>query len=228
MNTKSSMIPVRNLALAAIIILSASCLDYTVKTSVNKDGSIFRQYSVRGDSAEIFDGSLTIPSGDPWLIEHRYEPKDEDTSSEKSQYVYQASRTFINVKELNDWLSSDTALEKVNVRVDLHKKFRWFYTYYEYSEVFPMSFPFNKIPVDSFLTELEQSILRDDGRAVYSPSSGTMIWKKDTAAYQYSPSDSAVMKKIAQTCEEKMVHWMAASFVLFLFRPYSSILIQTH
>jgi hypothetical protein len=115
--------------------------------------------------------------------------------------------------ELSDWLSADTSLEKVTVRVDLHKKFRWFYTYYEYSEVYPMSFPFNKIPVDSFLTELEQSIVRDDGKAVYSPVSGAMIWKKDTAAYQYSPADSAVMKRIAQTCEEKMIRWMTASCV---------------
>ena len=36
--------------------------------------------------------------------------------------------------------------------VSLKKKFRWFYTYYEYSEVYPMTFPFQKIPVDSFLT----------------------------------------------------------------------------
>jgi len=196
------------------MLLLNSCLDYTVKTTVNKDGSIFRQYSVRGDSADVFDGSLRIPAGEPWHIEHFYDPKDkEDTSSEKSQYVYQASRTFRNAREMNDWLRADTLAETVNVKVDLQKKFRWFYTYYEYREVYPMSFPFRSIPVDSFLTPLEQSVVMDNGKTVYSPDSGKMIWKKDTTTYLYSRDDSTKMKTISEACQVKMFRWMTASFV---------------
>jgi len=169
---------------------------------------------VRGDSTDIFNGSLMIPSGDLWQISHVYEHKDkEDTSSEKSQYVYKASRKFSNVRELSDWLKSDTSSETVKVRVDLRKRFQWFYTYYAYKEVFPMSFPFKKIPVDSFLTELEQSIVKEDDKVVYSPADQKMIWKKDTATYRYSPEDSVEMKRITEKCEEKMLRWMTASFI---------------
>jgi hypothetical protein len=213
----------RSLAIMAVMLLSTSCLDYTVKTSVNKDGSIFRQYSVRGDSTDVFDGSLKIPAGDPWHIEHFYDNKDkEDTTSEKSQYVYQASRTFRNAGELNDWLRDDTLAETVNVKVDLKKKFRWFYSYYEYREVFPMSFPFRSIPVDSFLTPLEQSFIIDNGKTVYSPDSGKIIWKRDTTTYLYSRDDSTKMKTISDACEVKMLRWMSASFVETFLRLLES------
>src|SRR5665647_1338836 len=88
----------RNLAIIVLLLLAGSCLDYTVTTRVNRDGSIFRQYRVRGDSAKIFDGSLMIPSGPEWKTSHRLEPKDKnDSLSEKSQYVYEASRTFASI-----------------------------------------------------------------------------------------------------------------------------------
>lgn len=204
----------RYLAFIMILILSGSCLDYTVKTKVNKDGSIYREYLVRGDSADVFQGSLRIPSGDPWQISHFYDHKEKnDSTSEESQYVYKASRTFKNQHELNAWMASDTSRTTEKVRVSLKKSFRWFYTYYDYTETYPMSFPFQRIPVDSFLTELEQAVIRDDPRIVYSPAERKMIWKKDTVEFQYNPKDSLEMKKIFEQCEEKVFRWMTASFV---------------
>jgi hypothetical protein len=141
MKRKLASIQLRNMFLIAVMILSGSCLDYTVRTTVNKDGSIFRQYSVRGDSTDVFDGSLKIPAGDPWHIEHLYEHKEkEDTNSEKSQYVYRASRTFRNVGELNDWLSADTAAETVDVRADLKRRFKWFILIMNTRKYFPCHF----------------------------------------------------------------------------------------
>ena len=214
MKRKTYFAGIRNLVLSVLMLLTGSCLDYTVETKVNTDGSIFRQYWVRGDSTAVFGGSLRIPAGDPWHINHVYDNKEkDDTASEKSQYVYQASRTFKDVKELNDWMNSDTSAETVKVKVDLQKKFRWFYTHYEYREVFPMSFPFKRLPVDSFLTEMEQSIATYDDKVVYSPTERKMILKKDTLTYRYTPADSAAMKQISEKCQEKMLRWATASFV---------------
>ncbi|MBN1789370.1 MAG: hypothetical protein JW830_02660 [Bacteroidales bacterium] len=204
----------RFLAFSMLLILAGSCLDYTVKTRVNKDGSIYREYLVRGDSADVFQGSLRIPSGNPWQISHLYDHKDKDDStSDESQYVYKASRTFKNQRELNQWMDSDTSRTTEKIRVSLKKSFRWFYTYYDYRETFPMSFPFQKIPVDSFLTELEQAVIKEDPRVAYSPAKRKMIWKKDTVEFQYNPKDSLEMKKIIEQCEEKTFRWMTASYV---------------
>ncbi len=70
----------RNFAILMLLIFTGSCLDYTVTTTVNRDGSIFRQYRVRGDSAEIFNGSLMIPSGPEWKISRNWEPKNRNDS----------------------------------------------------------------------------------------------------------------------------------------------------
>jgi hypothetical protein len=204
----------RNLAILLVILLTGSCLDYTVTTTVNRDGSVMRKYKVRGDSADIFKGSLMIPSGPEWKINHRMEPKDKnDSLSEKSQYVYEASRTFASIDELNDWLESDTSMGTIKPIVSLKRKFRWFYTYYEYSEVYPMVFPFQKIPVDSFLTDIEQSAIMDDDRTAYSPDSKKLIWKMKGAEYRYTPADSTEMKKISENCEQKFMKWMNASII---------------
>ncbi len=204
----------RYLAFSMLLILAGSCLDYTVKTKVNKDGSIYREYLVRGDSADVFKGSLRIPSDNLWRVSHIYDHKDKnDSASEKSQYVYKASRTFKNLHELNDWLASDTSRKTEKAQVSLKRSFRWFYTYYDYRETFPMSFPFQRIPVDSFLTDLEQAMVIYDTKVAYSPAERKMIWKKDTVDFHYSPEDSLEMKRISEQVNEKMLRWMTSSFV---------------
>jgi hypothetical protein len=204
----------RNIAILAVLLLAGSCLDYTVSTTVNRDGSVIRKYVVRGDSADIFKGSLMIPSGLEWKISHRLEPKDKkDSLSEKSQYVYEASRTFSSIYELQNWLDTDTSTGTIKPFVSLKRKYRWFYTYYEYSEVYPMVFPFQKIPVDSFLTEMEQSVVMDDDRTAYSSDSNKMIWKVKGMEYKYTPADSIEMNKIEENCGQKLMRWMNASII---------------
>jgi hypothetical protein len=201
-------------AIMVLLLLAGSCLDYTVTTRVNRDGSIFRQYRVRGDSADIFKGSLMIPSGPEWKISHRLEPKDKnDSLSEKSQYVYEASRTFSSIDELQNWLDTDTSMGTIKPIVSLKKKFRWFYTYYEFSEVYPMMFPFQKIPVDSFLTGMEQSVIMDDDRTAYSSDSNKLIWRVKGMEYKYTPADSLEMNKIEERCGQKLMRWMNASII---------------
>jgi hypothetical protein len=204
----------RNISVLIAVLFSGSCLDYTVTTSVNRDGSIYRMYEVRGDSVSVFGGSLLVPSGPDWNISHEYTYKErDDTLSEKSQYMYKASRTFSDVHELNHWIESDTSWQTIKPKVSLVRRFRWFYTYFDYKEKYPMSFPFKNLPVDSFLTEKEQSIIMDDDRVVYSPKDKELVWKKNAASFTYSHSDSLEMKRISDYCQKRLDQWMGASMV---------------
>ena len=161
----------------------------------------------------MFKGSLLIPSGNLWKITRGYERKDKQKDTPEKQYYYKASRKFKNVKEFNDWLSSDTASGTIKIKVKLEKRFRWFYTYYEYSETYPMTFPFKNVPVDSFLTETEQSVIMEDGRAVYAPIEKKWILKKDTLKFQYDHTDSMEIRKMYESCELKMELWMTTAIV---------------
>lgn len=214
MKNHSSQRVFRNFAILILLLFMGSCLDYTVTTKVNRDGSIFRQYRVRGDSTEIFKGSLMIPSGSEWKISHSWGPKDEkDTLSGETKYVYLASHTFRNIDELNSWLATDTSFGSVKPDVTLKKQFRWFYTYYSYSEIYPMLFPFQKIPVDSFLTDLEQSVILDDDRTAYSPEEKKLIWKVKDTVYQYNKADSVEMNKLTEHCQVQFTKWMLTSII---------------
>jgi hypothetical protein len=203
----------RNIAVIAIMFLAGSCLEYTVNTTVNKDGSITREYIVTGDSSHIFDGSLMIPSGSQWHITGLFEDDNKQKDASDKQYTYTASRKFNNVAAFREWLASDTASNTIKIKVDLKRRFRWFYTYYEYTETYPMTFAFKKVPVDNLLTEIEQSVLMEDGRTVFSPIEKRMIWKRDTLSFKYNHADSVEMKRIHDYCDGKRDYWMAASIV---------------
>jgi hypothetical protein len=60
------------------------------------------------------------------------------------------------------------------------------------------------------MTDMEQSVAIDDGRAVYSPQAKTMVWKED-GIFALTSADSVSMKAISETCDEKMQRWMVAS-----------------
>ena len=214
MKTKSAYTSLRILSLMIVILVAGSCLDYTVNTIVNKDGSIIREYVVRGDSADIFKGSLRVPFGESWKFSHSYVNKDkEDSTSEKSQYAYKASRKFNNTGELSRWMADDTSANTVKPRVSVHKKFRWFYTYYSYSEVYPMSFPFQKVPAEGFLTNEEFMVITKEEHMVYAPLERKMVWKNDTTDYLYTAADSVEMKKISDKADVRFQEWMVAGVV---------------
>jgi hypothetical protein len=214
MKTKNSYSSVRTLSLITLLLVTGSCLDYTVKTTVNRDGSIIREFLVRGDSTDIFNGSLRVPSGDLWKISHHFVHKDkDDTASEKSQYEYRASRRFDSREELSRWMDGDTSSRTVKPRVTLEKNFRWFYTYFNFSEVYPMSFPFQKVPADSFLTEEELSVIIKDEHMVYSPVERKMVWKDEAVSFAYTAADSAEMKRISEKIDLRFQEWMVAALL---------------
>jgi len=214
MKAKSTYTSLRILFLVLVIFITGSCLDYTVNTIVSKDGSVIREYVVRGDSADIFKGSLRIPFGEWWKISHIYVNKEkEDSTSEKSQYAYKASRKFESIEEFSRWMADDTSANTVKPRVSVLKKFRWFYTYFYYSEVYPMSFPFQKVPADSFLTKEELLIITKEEHMVYAPLERKMVWKSDTTDYLYTAADSVEMKKITDKADERFQEWMIAGIV---------------
>ena len=204
---------IRSTAVIAVMFLVGSCLEYTVNTTINKDGSIIRVLTVRGDSSDIFKGSLMVPTGDSWSIKGAFEDENKEKKASDKQFVYTASRKFNSVAAFRDWLASDTASNTIKIEVNLKKRFRWFYTYFAYTEMYPMTFPFKKAPVDSFLTEIEQSVLMEDGHAAYSPVEEKWILKKDTLNFQYNHTDSAEIKRMSDYCGEKLELWMAAAII---------------
>ncbi len=133
------------LLLVIIIFALFSCRDYNVKTIVNEDGSIEKIIKIESrDEIKNLNG-LFFNIDSTWTIKHE---KDSVTSS----YTTIARRKFDSVSELIDKYGSPYG---VVIEVNLTRRFRWFYTYYEYEEIIEKTNPFNAIKVEEYLTAEE-------------------------------------------------------------------------
>lgn len=137
-----------------LALFFSGCKEYTTKTKINTDGSCERIVIVEGDTAGIAYLPFQIPVDNSWKIETKKSDRD------SSKFVYTAAKIFDNVNELNNVYKDSN---KIGVEVNFEKKFRWFYTYYEYKETYSAYFPYKMIPLKEYLTEQEyESYLNDD------------------------------------------------------------------
>ncbi len=140
--------------IAVLLIISAGCKEYTTKTKINPDGSCERVVIVEGDTSGITSLPFPVPVDKSWKIEKRKSEKD------SSKVVYSAEKSFTDVNSLNAEYSNQ---DKIGVKINFEKKFRWFYTYYEYEETYKSYFPYRMIPLKKYLsTEEYQKFIDGD------------------------------------------------------------------
>lgn len=138
----------------SMILNFSGCREYKTSTKINSDGSCVRTVMVKDNTVEPDSIVFPVPVDKSWKIE-RTKAKDDST-----QTVYTATKDFGNVNDINNEYKNK---EKIGLHVNLDKKFRWFYTYYDYEEVYQSYFPFKKIPIRNFLTPQEYELyLKDD------------------------------------------------------------------
>jgi len=85
---------------------------------------------------------------------------DNNKSKEKENTFLAILRLdYTSVNELNEKFKLKQSHEwsKMDVKHSLDKKFRWFYTYYDYCETYPQLKTDLKIPLDKYLTKEEAS-----------------------------------------------------------------------
>ncbi|MDP2037572.1 MAG: hypothetical protein Q8L04_09340 [Ignavibacteria bacterium] len=132
--------------IAVLLLISAGCKEYTTKTKINSDGSCERIVIVEGDTSNIAGLPFPIPIDKSWKIEKKKSEKD------STKVAYSAEKRFTDVNDLNAEYKDQS---KIGVKINFEKKFRWFYTYYEYEETYKSYFPFKLIPLKEYLTKEE-------------------------------------------------------------------------
>lgn len=141
MNTKTTF-PI--IAIITIFLFTGYSCNHEQRTTtkINSDGSCERTIFVKSDSDT--SSSFPVPTDKSW--DSRIE---KDSSKEK---VYSANKRFDDVNQMNN---EYRRASKVSVDIKFEKKFRWFYTYFNYQETYKSYFPFKNIALDSFLTKEE-------------------------------------------------------------------------
>ena len=121
-------------------MLTSACNDYTISTKVNEDGSIER--IIRIDS---YSGSGK-PESLPFYIDSTWKSRIEKLTKDTTQKTLFYSKTFSSVDELNKELKKGSKIKSV---AKFEKKFRWFYTYFYYTETYKKTNPFKTIPLET-------------------------------------------------------------------------------
>ncbi|GAB3424142.1 hypothetical protein [Niabella aquatica] len=156
---------------AAIIFSSCEPTDMT--TIVHENGSGTRIFSSKADSAFIagdtshnpFPVALTSGWKVTWKYENRqglndwpgknFRPQKNDTAA---IFAF-ATHHYHSMPEMGDSFrfSKDHPWHQFKIIPKLERKFRWFYTYYTYTEIYP-KLPFKiKVPFDKYMTADEYS-----------------------------------------------------------------------
>jgi hypothetical protein len=141
----------QNIVLSLLVILLlffGACREVTVTTKINPDGSFTRIVTVTGDSSDVFKTDLPFPVDETWA---RMSSKD---TSDSTKYIMTYSRKFRNSKELYSDIKSDTgSYRNLDRDISITKKFRFFFSYLAFKEVYKSANPFTGLNYHEYLTE---------------------------------------------------------------------------
>jgi hypothetical protein len=129
------------------IVMPGCKKDLKTTTKIKSDGSCERIVVVKEvkNLSDLPKIAFPLPADTSWNI--RFEKLDKDT-----QCSYVARKTFNDVNQLNNEYKEQG---KIRLEITFEKKFRWFFTYFNYRETYKWFFPFKRIPLASFLTKEE-------------------------------------------------------------------------
>lgn len=134
--------------LLSIIIFLASCdHSVTIESSVHADGSIDRTVVLtKVDSNAVQNNMFGIHAEKGWEVE-----SGRDKSSKQEKFIVAFRKHFTSAEEAN--AEMDTPADTLfRVRSGFEKKFRWFYTYINYSDTYAAINRFAKPDVSEYFT----------------------------------------------------------------------------
>jgi hypothetical protein len=138
--------------LFVLIVLNFGCKKtINVTTTVHPDGSFLRIVEVsQSDSTSVPESAFRIPKDSTWTVEIKRVHKDSNV------FIYRAEKYFKTLHDINAYFNCETdTVKKINSQIYFDKRFRWFFTYFDYREVYPAYNPFKLVPIKSLLTEEE-------------------------------------------------------------------------
>ncbi len=163
------------LSAVAVLISLTGCKEITTTTKIFPDGSCERTIEVPGDSAavdSVFTGPFFMPVDSTWLITHKKDTtwkttgvkggKKTERNDNKRNIAQKRFRKVADMNRLYEKQGKDAL--QVRVQAGLVRKFRWFNTFYEYTETIKPAGPYPNTPIQDFLKreELDMYYIDED------------------------------------------------------------------
>ena len=168
MNLFSKKIP--GLFLAALIVMALTgCREITTTTRVFPDGSCERTIEIPDDSTpadSAFIGPFTLPVDSTWKVTEKIDSTQTTTHVDSGKTIEnKKNRTVIAVKHFSKvedlnllYQSEGKDSLRVNMDIRLDRRFRWFNTFFKYTETYRACSPFKIVSIHDFLTPEELSL----------------------------------------------------------------------
>jgi hypothetical protein len=159
------------LIVVALLAILTSC-DHKVSmnTVVHEDGSLDKTIVIEGDSANISSNFIGVGSAKGWVVTAI--EKEKVKKEDQGKFMLTFTKHFNSAEEANQDLGApNDTLFRVTSHFD--KKFRWFYTYIQYSDTYHAINRLQESTADYFTTEDYAFIDR-------LPAEGSSISKADS------------------------------------------------
>ncbi|HTY36254.1 MAG TPA: hypothetical protein VMH23_04035 [Bacteroidota bacterium] len=133
-----------------LMLVAQGCNDYTVKTIVSSDGSVDRIIEWKKDNGGGKEDyrleNLPFPIDSTWQLSWRH------SDDKDSGLILVESKHFATYEALSAEYARLNTPEKLNIAVNVQKRFRWFYSYFDYDETYKAVKPFTLVPAKEFFT----------------------------------------------------------------------------
>lgn len=192
--------------IAVIIIIAASCNEpETVVTNiVHADGSVTRRIEMRNSENKFEVSDLQVPFDSTWIIIDSIEITGEGDTI----WVKRAEKLFSGIEEINRAYESDSGANKDIIRhTEFRKKFKWFNTEYNFSEVIEKKMLYG-YPVREYLNN-------EQLQWFYSPYNLTQEKKDGPDSLKFREFSDSVDKKLEKWYMKNLVsEWIGEFSVL--------------
>lgn len=194
MKTDKSVSKIILLLLAVLLSGCPNDSPLHMYTKVYPDGSCSREFIRSADSAFVIKGDTShnpfpMKLDSTWKLSF-YQQWEGDTSrfadlpagktykTDSGEFTWFATafKHYPSVKEMAEsFRFNDSDWKNVITEVKFKKRFRWFYTYYDYLEIYPKSNRFDLVPISNYLTATEVSALYGEDKELYRGKNGFEI-----------------------------------------------------
>jgi hypothetical protein len=185
------------LFLAFFVVILYGCPNegpYHMYTQIMPDGSCRRELIRSADSAFVINGDTAynpfpMKLDSTWKLTY-YKRSEGDSSrfanwpvnkvyksdSGEFSWFVTAEKNYASVTSMAESFQYDNSnWSSLKHSIDFRKKFRWFYTYYEFAETYPASNQFHIIPISEYLTKAEVDALYGEDKELYRGKNGFEI-----------------------------------------------------
>jgi hypothetical protein len=197
---------IKLIILLTLAFYASTCGDhYKIKQTVFPDGSLDRtiEWTTSQNNPEMEDILSPLPAGSTWTVIPKGR-KNEKTLMGRSRevWIYQASKTFPSVEELNREFESGKRV-CLAPRAEFKKRFRGVFIHYTYRETYPSLKLFKNNPASKYFSPEEMKLIED-------------LLEDETGKENEIPED------LKKEIEKKSEIWMRET----LFREFFSLLLN--